>query len=102
MGYQKGKRLTLSEEAMSNAETALRRYRSAQDSAKIASEAADVERATLLGIIGDAQYAVDSDGRTVFSAPEQTRRTMPVDEALAVAPITASVMKTTVFRVIRK
>lgn len=102
MGYQKGARKTLSEDELREAQVALTRFRAAKESERIASAAADEERARLLDLVGDSQYAVDADGRIVYSAPEQSRRIMPVDEALAIAPITSSIVKTSTYRVIRK
>jgi|SRR6478752_1775719 hypothetical protein len=102
MAYQAGTRKALSAEQLAEAQVALTRWRAAQETKRIADEAAEEERARLLAIIGDAQFAVDSDGRIVYSAPERSRRTMPVVEALELAPILASVVKTSTYRVISK
>lgn len=100
MGVIKNSRTTLEGDTLAEATALLAQYRASKASARIADELARAAHARLAEILGDAEVGVDADGMQVVRMPERTRVTLPTDDALALAPIVASLLRTTRYRVV--
>jgi len=100
MSVIKNSRVTLDQDGLATAEALIAQYRAAKASARIADDLAKAAHAALAEILGEAEYAVTPEGVQVVRMPERTRRTLPVEAALELAPILAPLVNVTTYRVV--
>jgi hypothetical protein len=80
----------------------LSHYRAAKDAEAAAKTAADEARQALVVIAGDAEILVDSSNLQLCRLPETSRRSMPLDESLALHPDLSAIVHTSHYRTVRR
>jgi len=100
MSVVKNSRIAFDGDALASAQALIAQYRNAKASERIAADLAKAAHAALAELLGDAEYGVNLEGTPIVRMPERTRRTLPVEAALELAPILAPLVNVTTYRVV--